>query len=405
MKTNVLLITACATMMACSNNTTVPNRVELPGIVDNEAFAANVESISVMNLQMDDDWTISDCDDLKVGFTDNYIYLLDDPMNFRDPRLCLMCFDRATGEKLSVRNIKGRGPGELDNITSMFCLGDTLYIYDSGNRVLSYDNDCKFLGIKHQFGVLGLRPKLIGLSSGNYVMLWLVSQPSDTKHIALILTDRNFDTISTHFATPDPNFYLYAAEAEPYYANDDTIRFIFPNDNHLYSLCGDKEQCIELGYQNPMTPEIAMQTMNDEKRYEYNNYNGGLSESGRFIFLKFGSGFGNGYYVSMFDKHTYKAVSILMEEKEEEKQTADLVNSIVLQSFVAETDGKFIYAFCPNSAMAAILEGHDNLLDDRLKKTQAEYRAYLERNAEYINGLEPEERDAATVLLKIKLKD
>ena len=55
--------------------------------------------------------------------------------------------------------------------------------------------------------------------------------------------------------------------------------------------------------------------------------------------------------------------------------------------------------------MAEILEGHDDLLDARLQKTQAEYRAYLERNADYMKDLEPEERDAVTVLLKIKLND
>ena len=55
--------------------------------------------------------------------------------------------------------------------------------------------------------------------------------------------------------------------------------------------------------------------------------------------------------------------------------------------------------------MAEILEGHDDLLDARLQKTQSEYRAYLESNAEFIKDLNTDERDAASVLLKIKLKD
>ena len=55
--------------------------------------------------------------------------------------------------------------------------------------------------------------------------------------------------------------------------------------------------------------------------------------------------------------------------------------------------------------MNKMLEGHDDLLDARLKRTKAEYRAYLERNAEYLKGLEPEERNEANVILKIKLKD
>ena len=51
----VTIATICATMMACNSKTetVLPTSVELPGTVDNEAFAANVESISVMNLQRD----------------------------------------------------------------------------------------------------------------------------------------------------------------------------------------------------------------------------------------------------------------------------------------------------------------------------------------------------------------
>ena len=69
------------------------------------------------------------------------------------------------------------------------------------------------------------------------------------------------------------------------------------------------------------------------------------------------------------------------------------------------TDGEFIYAKAPNARIAELIEGHDDALDERLKKTQASYREFLKRNAEYIKGLEPEERDAANVILKIKLKN
>ena len=72
---------------------------------------------------------------------------------------------------------------------------------------------------------------------------------------------------------------------------------------------------------------------------------------------------------------------------------------------VLHSDGEYIYALCKNRDFAKILEGHDDVLDARLQKTQTEYRAYLERSAEYMKDLEPEERDAANVILKIKLKD
>ena len=115
MKYKVLTIAAiCATMMACNNQTETNNRVELPGPIDNEAFAANVESISVMNLQMDDEWTFTDY--MVISLTDNYLYISD------EERVNLMCFDRRTGENLSNRKIKGNGPSEILGINSMFCI-------------------------------------------------------------------------------------------------------------------------------------------------------------------------------------------------------------------------------------------------------------------------------------------
>ena len=81
----------CVTMAACNNtDTNVTDRIELPGTVDIEAFASNVESISVENLQMEDNWTFVDI--LSVCLSDNNLYMLD------DSKMHLSCFDRQTGE-------------------------------------------------------------------------------------------------------------------------------------------------------------------------------------------------------------------------------------------------------------------------------------------------------------------
>ena len=102
MKTNTITIAAiCTAMMACNSNqtdTAVTNRVELPGTVDNEAFAGNVESISVMNLQMDDDWVFASYPEIVFG--DNSMYLLD---QMQETLINLICFDRQTGEKVAGR--------------------------------------------------------------------------------------------------------------------------------------------------------------------------------------------------------------------------------------------------------------------------------------------------------------
>ncbi|MBO7478796.1 MAG: 6-bladed beta-propeller [Salinivirgaceae bacterium] len=406
MKTNIITIAAiCTAMMACNSNqtdTAVTNRVELPGTVDNEAFASNVESISVMNLQMDDDWVFASYPEIVFG--DNSMYLLD---QMQETLINLICFDRQTGEKVAGRSIKGRGPGEINQSNSLFCIGDTLYIQDIENNVKGYDKNIKYVGLLHEFEPKGIRHNMLRLDNGTYALVWLNRLETDSERAALILTDNAFDTISTHFSVPENNVYIMLAEGVPYYANVDTIRFIFPCDNHLYSLCGDTEQCTELVLPKPLTPEIIWNmvetTHSTAKMDEYDGFFGGLGESGRFVYFKYH--IAKDYYISMFDKRTSKAVSIIQSINDDLSKSADIVNEIIKYMNVVVTDGKYIYARCENSIMAQFLEGHDDVLDARLKKTQAEYRAYLERNAEFIKGLEPEERDAATVLLKIKLKD
>lgn len=391
MNHKLLTITAiCATMMACNSKTeiNVTDRVELPGTVDAEAFANNVESISVMNLQMDDDWSLVQFPEMAVG--DNYFYVLE------YSQLHLICFDKQTGDRVSARTIKGNGPGEITMYNTMFCIGDTICLQGSWYKVLAYDKDCNFLGKIHEFeeGFFGyeIRP----LASGGFALI-SPQHPRDVK--SLLVTDKSFNTISEHFSTPPFRMYVGTSATAPFYSIGDTVRFFYCCDNHLYSLLSDSAQCIEFVMPNPLTPEIA--TKEPEKMYDYDGLFGDLAGSGRF--LHFSYRLGKEKYAALLDKNTNNVVSI--NYNNQKQGTSDLVIDFFRKGAIMLTDGKYIYSVCKNSRMAEILEGHDDLLDARLKQAQAEYHAYLERNAEYLKGLEPEERDAANVILKIKLKD
>ena len=67
---------AAFAMTACNNGENTTNRIELPGTVDNEAYAACVESISVENLQMDDNWAFMMF--MAISLSDNYLYMFED---------------------------------------------------------------------------------------------------------------------------------------------------------------------------------------------------------------------------------------------------------------------------------------------------------------------------------------
>ena len=138
------------------------------------------------------------------------------------------------------------------------------------------------------------------------------------------------------------------------------------------------------------------------KAFEYDGIFGVLCESGRFIVFAYH--YNHDDYTAMLDKRTNSVTSIVY-NKEPAVSTTDIVVDFFKKTNIIHTYDNYIYAECKIRNMNKMLEGHDNLLDARLKKAQAEYRTYLERNAEYIKGLEPAERNEANVILKIKLKD
>ncbi len=409
MKIKALAVAAiCTAMMACNSNqtdTAVTNRVELPGTVDNEAFAGNVESISVMNLEMGDDWAFGVY--TYICLTDNYIYLYDGGNAMANSNnMSLTCFDQQTGKMLSSRKIKGNGPGEINEMKSMFCIGDTLCIYDNKNIIRKYDYNCHFIGILHEFSNLNDIYDIVRLNSGNYAFVAIANSFNDTVNAAIMMADKSFNIISKHYPIP-PIKVMFFGVNEPCYVDGDTIRLICRYDNHLYTLCGDSEQCAELVLPNPITIEKANELFDNNDHQSISKYDGdiySLSGSGRFVLFIYrleGS-----YFLAMVDKRTNKAISIPHIVENDVETTADLVNRIICDAWAYKnTHEGYIFANCRNGRLDCWLEYYDELLDERLQKTRAEYRAYLERNAEFIKGLDEDEREAANVILKIKLKD
>ena len=388
---------AAFAMTACSSSADTANRIELPGTVDNEAFAACVESISVENLQLEDNWAFMEF--MAISLSDNYLYM------FEDENMNLTCFDRRTGAKLSDRTVKGNGPGEIVGMNSLFCIGDTLCLYDTKGNILQYDHNCRFLGKMHEFSDISHRYNLIRLNNGNYVFA-SVSNPDGGENPAMMLADKDFNITSRHFNVPQAQIMIIGG-VDPYFVVGDTIRATFYYDCHLYSLCGETEQVSELVVPNPTTPEKTNEIFNSGDFNALHNYDGGFytaGGSGRYMMVAYH--IGNDNYRAMVDYRKNKATSMLVSDVEDNfESAANIVSNLILKSMPTKSADGCIYALCKNRDFAKILEGHDDVLDARLQKTQAEYRAYLERNAEYMKDLEPEERDAANVILKIKLKD
>ena len=401
------IVAICATMLACSNNTTViSSSIELPGTIDNEAFAANVESISVMNLEMGDDWTLAD--GINISVVKDYIYMRKYSYNAVTSLSRIICFDQRSGKKISSRLISGRGPGEISDFVSMYSFDDNLFVTDYTGIIRQYDHNCSFVGKLHEFDESLSGIQVLRLSNDKYALFSPIISHSDSAKPAVMLTDKSFNIKSSHFAVPQAPVGLKPGYTNLYYANNDTIRFFLPCDNHLYTLYGDTEQTIELIVPNPLTVENAydeaktgMILLNNLLKYD--GRFGHLCESGRFVL--FGYDINSHLHLTMLDKRANSIISVICESEYNLDNTTDIVIGFFNRQKIIYTDGSSIYARCKNSDLASLLEGHDDLLDARLQKTQAEYRAYLVRNAEYLKELDSDERGAAMVLLKIKLKD
>ncbi len=406
-KLSLTAIALAALMTACSSkNEAITSRIELPGTIDEDAFAANVESISVMNLEMGDDWTLADGFNFSVD--KNYIYMRKYSHDAVTSRSRIICFDQRSGKKISSRFISGRGPGEISDFVSMYCFDDNLFVTDYTGIIRQYDHNCSFVGKLHEFDESLSGIQVLRLSNGKYALFSKIISHSDSAKPAVMLTDKSFNIKSSHFAVPQAPVGLSPGFTNLYYANNDTIRFFLSCDNHLYTLYGDTEQTTELIVPNPLTVEKAydeaktgMILLNNLLKYD--GRFGHLCESGRFVL--FGYEINSYLHLTMLDKRTNGIISVICASEHNLNNTTDIVIDLFNRQKIIYTDGKFIYAKCKNSDLTSLLEGHDSILDERLKKTQAEYRAYMERNAEYIKGLDDDERDAANVLLKIKLKD
>ncbi|MBO7478798.1 MAG: 6-bladed beta-propeller [Salinivirgaceae bacterium] len=403
MKTKILSIAAICfaafAMTACSSGENTANRIEFPGTVDNEAFAACVESISVENLQLEDNWAFMRF--MAISLSDNYLYMFD------DDNMSLTCFDRRTGEKLSARTIKGNGPGEIVGMNSLFCIGDTLCLYDTKGNILQYDHNCRFLGKMHEFSDLSYRYSIIRLNSGNYVFASTTNPDGEDDNAAMMLADKDFNIISRHFNVPQAQIMIIGG-SDPYFVVGDTVRATFYYDCNLYSLCGETEQITELVVPNPITPEKANEIFRSGDFKAINrDYDGGFytaGGSGRYMMIAYHIGTDN--YRAMLDYRKNKVTSMLVSDVEDNfESTAGIVSNLIMRSAPFKSADGYIYARCKIDDMDTLFEGHDNLLDARLKATQAQYHAYLERNAEYIKGLDEDERDEANVVIKIKLKD
>ena len=245
---------------------------------------------------------------------------------------------------------------------------------------------------------------IMRLKNGDYALFMRGERQSDSVRPAVLLTDKSFNIKSRYFTIPQSRSWLTGGYANPYFVNDDIVRFFLSFDSHIYSLCDGIEQNIELVLPNPLTEKINNSFVNlrgEEFIKAMNSYDGpfyDFGESGRFLVFQYKMS--GTYYFSMLDKRTNNVVSKVYYDESE-----SIISNLFDKLYYLSSDGKYLYGKYFYKDLSALLENLGDQPDERLLKTKAELQACLERNADYIKGLEPEELGEASILAKIKLKD
>ncbi|MBO7477120.1 MAG: 6-bladed beta-propeller [Salinivirgaceae bacterium] len=382
-------------------------KITLPGKISGSEFANAVESVSVFDLKLDDDknhflYTYLVC------VSDNYIFYL----NNWDQTL--MCYDKHSGEKVSIRSLRGRSGAELLGAESMYCVDDTICIFEqNGGFIKKYDCHCKYVSTVNKTAFSGEDVEPLGnkgyavVSDGGFPISEDMKK-WENKYVSIY--DSKFKLVSRYFEIPSVHY----GQTKYYgdrclYTIGDTLRFAYSLGTKLYSYCNGKAVCsYEFLLPNPL-PDSYIK--NDSKQLwdgEKKGYGGFLTNWGETSrFIEFTYTCGGKRYMTLLDKRTNKTFTVKElgypeQIKPEESWNFCFGNAITHLLFA---DGEYLYFDC-TTMLYNYLCRYEKNLDGKIKALLADFKKTIERNKEYLDGLDPDEATNHThFILKVKLKN
>ena len=306
--------------------------------------------------------------------------------------------------KLSSRILKGRGPGEIISVRSLYCDSDTVCIFDDNcAKIKKYDYRCHYIGTINHNPVPG--EDVVSLGNDRFVVISKSGYPqdnngfrSDKRYVATLVPKEFYNENSSWGST------------RKYFAYNGCLHFLYEMGFELYSLCGDKEKCLyRFITPNPIPNKIirkgGKEIFDAIFNGGYNSFIFNFSETDRYILFRLD--YNDAIYNIMLDKYRNDEVSAISSDVKE----SDSYNSNQLWSIIV-TNAQLKYTDVNNNEIYYLLKitvplfvGQNiNYADEIQKKLFLDSKLWIDNNINYVKTMEQEEYGNTNILVRLKLK-
>ena len=366
MKKNLLLLTLV--LASCSNSEVfMPGKTIVLG-VESERINEQINSVSVLPFEVDDSWKYISAP-LMTKIDDTFIFCTDET--------CYLSGYNVDGTKEFSRHIKGRGRGEVLEVSNIFTCGDTLFIFDvSKGELEMFDKHGNFRSKSDgPFPVEYLYPL-----KGNLVGMTAISSKGN-KYVTVFDKDKNvldnYLTIPAYLMKQSMKF----GQTPMSYCFKDFVRFMIPYDYNIYSVSKNGiESIYRFVPENPIPPEVLEEldpnmSILDKMQLvgPYDDDFQALFETDRYLYF---------YYSRthvLYDKQTD---SVFKTKNPTQNYQKDLAVELTCDELWQYFIGSFLPLYCEgNSLYGRLPKNLYNILNDCRNKLDSKLASLL-------NGLE-----------------
>lgn len=409
---HILFLATCLGLLlvSCSKRDELSSYVSNNKIVlpeeSSEDYISCIDSIGLIPLSVDKDWVY--IDDPFMCKSYNSWFLLDQETYH------LMIYD-ILGNKMFSRVIKGRGRGEVLNVGNIFCIGDSVCIFDIGSgRIIVYDNKGQYKGFLNNKNEIHA-DLVFPIGVENYVAISNAGFSMKDNHYVSYM-DKDFKSLNTFISLPDYlfDFNIKSKNSTLAHIYDDTLRFMLQLDYNIFSLTKDTLiSSFYLNTSNPIVtdeisardtkPENTLNLIQNIYKKGYAAFFSGFGETERFI--TFNYIMNQKKYNVLIDKNKLEAYSFslsdyinkeaLENQLESQKEESLLIWKLIISnSTILYSDEDCIYCSV-DAGLYNILKVTTDYVDERLVKLYNEMKKYYTDNVISAND---------HILLKMYLK-
>ena len=362
------------------------NNIVLPD-KSSEGYFDCIDSIRLLPFSVDKDWMY--VDDPFMCRSLNGWYLLDQETYH------LLRYD-SDGNKIFSKVIRGRGRGEVLNVGNIFCVADSVCVFDiATGRIAVYDNQGNYRGSLNSKNEI-IADYVFPLGKERYCALSNAGFSMRDDHYASIM-DKDFNIINTYISMPDYLLDLNMKSRNSMLAHSygDTLRFMLQLDYNIFTLTEDTIiSSYYLNVSNPIPlkdlsskdvkPENSIKMIQNFYKNGYASFFSGFGETKRYI--SFNYLMNQKKYNVLIDKYNSTIYSFSLSDYLKSEMVEKLKQDKLLVWKLIISNGTILYSdedcicFSIGADYYNLLKMANNLLDDKLMRLYDEMKDYYTNN-------------------------